>query len=206
MILGVTGNIAAGKSSVAKELGLRGAVIVDADQLAREVVQVGSVALAKLVTEFGVEILQGDGQLDRERLGQMVFADTTVRQRVNGIVHPEIAKKSVRVLHDLSQRDDIPLIVYEAPLLFEVGAESRVDKVLVVTIAPAEQLRRLQQRDNLDVEAAKQRIASQMPQQDKVERADFVIDNSGSLIDTVGQIDALWQQLGLSSRRECSGS
>lgn len=195
MILGVTGNIAAGKSCVAKELGRRGAVIVDADQLAREVVKVGSVALAKLVAAFGGIILQKNGQLDRDKLGSMVFADATVRHQVNAIVHPAIAEKSVQVLHELKQREDVPLIVYEAPLLFEVGAESRVDKVLVVKIDPTEQLRRLQHRDQSDVKAAKQRIDAQMSQQEKIARADFVIDNSGSLATTIRQVDALWQQL-----------
>ncbi|MCK4501495.1 MAG: dephospho-CoA kinase, partial [Desulfuromonadales bacterium] len=171
MILGVTGNIASGKSTVAKELARRGAVVVDADQLAREVVEAGSAALEKLVAVFGAEVLQSDGQLDRERLGQMVFADVKVRTMLNNIVHPEIARKSVQRLQELKQQGDSPLIVYEAPLLFEVGAESRVDKVLVVKIAPAEQLKRLQQRDGLDTGAAQQRMAAQMTQQQKIDRA-----------------------------------
>ncbi len=195
MILGVTGNIASGKSTVAKELARRGAVVVDADQLAREVVEAGSAALEKLVAVFGAEVLQSDGQLDRERLGQMVFADVKVRTMLNNIVHPEIARKSVQRLQELKQQGDSPLIVYEAPLLFEAGAESRVDKVLVVKIAPAEQLKRLQQRDGLDTGAAQQRMAAQMTQQQKIDRADFVIDNSGSLTDLKNQVDSLWSQL-----------
>ncbi|MEA3363731.1 MAG: dephospho-CoA kinase [Thermodesulfobacteriota bacterium] len=195
LILGVTGNIASGKSTVAKELARRGAVVVDADQLAREVVESGSSALKKMVKMFGAEILQDDGCLDRDRLGQMVFADVKVRAMLNGIVHPEIARKSVEQLQELKKRTDIPLIVYAAPLLYEVGAETRVDKVLVVKIDPEEQLKRLMARDGLSEVAAQQRMSAQMPQQKKLERADFVIDNSGSLAETLQQIEILWPLL-----------
>ena len=194
LVLGVTGNIASGKSTVAKELARRGAAVLDADQLAREVVESGSSVLKKLVKLFGTEILHPDGNLDRDRLGQMVFADVKVRAMLNQIMHPEIAKKSVERLQNLRSNPDLPLIVYEAPLLFEVGAESRVDKVLVVKIDPEEQLKRLMVRDRLSEEKAQQRIAAQMPQQQKLERADYIIDNSGSVAETLEQIDALWAQ------------
>ncbi|MFK5925202.1 MAG: dephospho-CoA kinase [Desulfuromusa sp.] len=195
LILGITGNIASGKSTVSKELARRGAVVVDADQLAREVVESGSSALKKMVKVFGAEILKSDGHLDRDRLGQMVFADVKVRAMLNRIVHPGIAKRSIERFQELKQRTDVPLIVYEAPLLFEVGAESRVDKVLVVKIDPEEQLKRLQTRDRLSAAAARQRMDAQMPQQNKLARADFVIDNSGSVAETLKQVDLLWPQL-----------
>ncbi len=195
MILGITGNISSGKSTVTKELARLGAVIVDADQLAREVVEPGSAVLKVLVDEFGAEILRHDGGLDRDRLGQIIFADGEARTRLNRIIHPEIAKKSLQRLDELKQRADIPLIVYEAPLLFEVGAETRVDKVLVVKIEADVQLKRLQDRDQLDEVAAQQRIDSQMPQDEKIARADYVIDNSGSLPEVVRQVESLWRQL-----------
>lgn len=195
LILGITGNIASGKSTVSKELARRGAVVLDADQLAREVVESGSSVLKKMVKLFGTEILQKDGDLDRDRLGQMVFADVKVRAMLDRIIHPEIAKKSIEQLQELKKRTDIPLIVYEAPLLFEVGAEVRVDKVLVVKIDPEEQLKRLRVRDGSGEVAAQQRMAAQMPQQKKLARADFVIDNSGSIAETLKQIDLLWPQL-----------
>ncbi|MCF6268041.1 MAG: dephospho-CoA kinase [Desulfuromusa sp.] len=195
LILGMTGNIASGKSTVSKELVRRGAVVVDADQLAREVVGSGSSALKKMIKLFGTEILQKDGDLDRDRLGQMVFADVKVRAMLNSIVHPEIARKSVERLQELKKNSGIPLIVYEAPLLYEVGAENRVDKVLVVRIDPEEQLQRLMARDGLSEVAAQQRMSAQMPQHKKLERADFVIDNSGSVAETLKQIDALWPLL-----------
>lgn len=195
LILGVTGNIAAGKSTITQGLKRRGAVVVDADLLSREVVATGTKALKKLVNEFGSDILKGDGSLDRDRLGQMVFADTQVRATLNRIVHPEIARRSVEELQRLKEEADAPLIVYEAPLLFEVGAETRVDKVLVVTIDPEEQLARLMKRDGLDQVAAKQRIAAQMSQEEKVKRADYVIDNTGTPEKTRSQIDLLWPHI-----------
>ncbi len=195
LILGVTGNIASGKSTVAHQLEKRGAVVVDADQLARDVVAVGTATLERLVGEFGREILQPDGQLNRDRLGQMVFADTKVRAILNRIVHPEIARKSVEILTELKARNDIPLVVYEAPLLYEVGAESRVDKVLVVSVEPAVQLQRLMERDGLSEIEARQRIAAQMPQAEKIRRADYVIDNSTSLEKLHTRVDLLWPQL-----------
>ncbi len=195
LVLGVTGNIASGKSSVTKELAHRGAVVVDADQLAREVVESGSSTLKKMVQAFGGEILQNDGSLDRDRLGEMVFADVKVRVMLDRIIHPEIAKKSIERLQELKKRSDIPLIVYAAPLLFEVGAESRVDKVLVVKIDPAEQLERLMARDGLSETGAQQRMAAQMQQQKKIAQADFVVDNSGTMAETLKQIDILWPQL-----------
>jgi dephospho-CoA kinase len=114
---------------------------------------------------------------------------------LNRIIHPAIAKLSIERLKELKKRADVPLVVYEAPLLFEVGAETRVDKVLVVKIDPEEQLKRLMARDGSDEAAAQQRIAAQMPQQKKLERADFVINNSGSVAETLKQVDALWPQL-----------
>jgi len=195
LVLGVTGNISSGKSTVAKALEQHGAVVVDADQLARDVVEAGTKTLERLVGAFGEEILQSDGSLNRERLGQMVFADTKVRATLNQIVHPEIARKSIEVLQRLRERDDIPLIVYEAPLLFEVGAEKRVDKVLVVKIDSKEQLKRLMARDHLGEVEAKQRIAAQMSQDKKLARADYVIDNSGTISDVLLQVEKLWPRL-----------
>lgn len=193
MILGVTGNIASGKSSVCRELARRGAVVVDADQLAREVVAPGGPVLEQLVSAFGDDILTTDGHLDRDYLGALIFADSAARERLNAITHPAIAALAEKRLRELS--DSATLIVYEAPLLYEAGAEARVDKVLVVKIDPAEQLARLMARDDLDRDSAQRRIATQMPQQDKIDRADFVIDNSGPPQKTSEQLDALWHRL-----------
>lgn len=193
MILGVTGNIASGKSSVCRQLARRGALVVDADQLAREVVEPGGPVLEQLVAAFGEDILKADGSLDRQCLGDLVFSDPSARERLNAIIHPAIAALSVTRLQEL--RAAAPLIVYEAPLLFEVGAETRVDKVLVVTIDPEVQLARLMERDRLDQQSAQQRIDAQMAQEQKIAHADYVIDNSASKEETMAQVERLWPVL-----------
>lgn len=195
MVLGITGNIASGKSSVAKEFERLGAVVVDADQLAREAVEPGSEGLNRLVKCFGKEILTADGLLDRSYLADIIFADHDARKRLNAIIHPAIAELAVTRLTELRNRSGIPLIIYEAPLLFEAGAEGRVDKVLVVRIDPQIQRQRLIKRDNLKTEDADNRISAQMSQEEKLKRADYVIDNSGSLTAMKEQVAHLWALL-----------
>lgn len=195
MILGITGNIASGKSTIAKAFAERGAALVDADQLAREIVAPGSPVLQQLVLRFGPEILQAGGALDRERLAGIIFADAQARADLNGITHPAIGRLAVERLQQLKADPQIPLVVYEAPLLFEAGAQGRVDKVLVVRIDPDVQLQRLMARDGLDLFAAQKRMAAQMPQAEKLARADYVIDNSGILGESLRQVERLWTQL-----------
>ncbi len=194
MILGITGSIASGKSLVAELLRKRGAAVLSADQLARELVEPGSPLLDELVLLFGVRILAADGALDRKSLGHLVFTDEAARQRLNGLLHPAIAQLSAQRLASLA-KSGTALVVYEAPLLFEAGAEKRVDKVLVVTVDPEVQLQRLVQRDNLSLSAAHQRISTQMAQSKKATRADYLIDNSGSLADLEQKLDRLWLEL-----------
>ncbi len=194
MVLGITGSIASGKSTVSAMLQARGAVLVSADQLAREVVAPGTPTLARLVERFGPDILQEDGGLNRTRLGELIFADPAARNDLNGIVHPAIAALAEERLRRLRRAGE-KLILYEAPLLFEVGAETRVDRVLVVKIEPRVQLRRLMQRDGFDAVAARQRIAAQMSQKEKLARADFIVDNSDGLEVTEQQVAALWPVL-----------
>lgn len=194
MILGLTGGIASGKSSVADFFVECGAILVSADLLAREVVNPGSPTLTKLVETFGEDILTPSGSLHREALGQRVFADPVARRRLESITHPAIAHLAECRLAALKAAPH-DLIVYEAPLLFEAGAESRVDLILVVLVGQATQLARLQQRDRLSTEEARQRIASQWSQADKVQKADFVIDNSGPLAQTRAVVQALYHYL-----------
>jgi dephospho-CoA kinase len=195
LVLGITGNIASGKSTIAKAFTERGAVVVDADQLARDVVTPGSPVLQQLVARFGPDIVLSDGHLDRERLAQIIFADAAARQDLNAITHPAIARLAVERLQRLRQTEGVPLIIYEAPLLFEAGAEGRVDKVLVVKIDPQVQLQRLLLRDGLDEATARQRLAAQMSQEEKLARADYVIDNSGSVEEAARQVALLWDEL-----------
>jgi dephospho-CoA kinase len=194
MILGVTGSIASGKSTVSQLLAGLGASLVSADQLAREVVRPGSPTLQQLLELFGTDILQADGTLNRPALAQRVFTDAAARAAVNRITHPAIAALAEQTLR-AKVMEGAWLVVYEAPLLFEVGAEGRVDAVLVVTADEEVQIRRLMQRDGLSEEAARIRIAAQMPQAEKVARADFVIDNSGTTEATGQAVRALFARL-----------
>jgi len=194
MVLGVTGGIASGKSMVATMFAELGATLLSADQLAREAVEPGSVGLAQVVEAFGSGVLAEDGRLDRERLGQVVFADPEARQSLEGIIHPQIARLAEDQLARL-RKTDAALIVYEAPLLFEAGGEQRVDQTLVVLVDPEQQLARLVERDKLTTEQARTRVAAQWSQADKLLRADYVIDNSGSVEQTRQAVSLLYYTL-----------
>ncbi len=194
MILGLTGNIASGKSTIAAELRKRGAVIIDADQLARQVVEPGNPTLEKIAEVFGSQVLTTAGGLDRDLLGSLIFADESKRNQLNAIIHPAIAALADAQMRELAGRRDIPLLVYEAPLLYEVGADARVDRVLLIRVDPQVQLQRLMSRNGFSELEARQRIASQMDQSEKERRADFVIDNSGSLELTLEQVDQFWSR------------
>ena len=169
--------------------------MVSADELAREAVLPGSETLNRLVGQFGREILQADGALDRKALAERVFTNAGAREALNRITHPAIAALAEKRLQELSQQAG-RLVVYEAPLLFEAGAEKRVDAVLVVRIDEPLQIERLLRRDGLTEEQARARIAAQMPQAEKVARADYVIDNSGSPEATAEQVKKIFRQLG----------
>lgn len=192
-ISGLTGGIACGKSTVSRLFAARGARIVDADVVAREVVAPGTEGLAALVTAFGATILHADGSLDRERLAARVFDDPAARATLNAITHPRIAALSLQRL-DEARRSGAPRVLYDAALLFEVGRAEHFRPVVVVTSPPEVQIARLRARDGLSEAAAAARIASQMPVAEKAARADHVIDNGGSLAHTEAQVDALWQQ------------
>jgi len=197
MILGVTGGIAAGKSTVAKMLADKGALVVSADELSRQLVLPQSSVLLQLVQRFSDKILNCDGTLNRRKLGDLVFSDPCARQDLESIMHPAIARLSQQCLQQAvtQQKSTGGLVVYEAPLLYEVGAESRVDKVLAVIVDDDVQLQRLQQRDRCDIAAAQNRVDSQMPQCEKALRADYVINNSLGLDNLQRQVDAIYREL-----------
>lgn len=201
MILGVTGGIATGKSSVADLFRSMDIPVVSADELAREVVLPGTEVLREIVARFGEGVLSADGSLNRERLSQIVFGDAIARNDLNQIVHPAIARLAESTLARLVNTG-VEFIVYEAPLLYEAGAEGRVDKVLVVTAQPEEQKKRLMARDGIDAVTADLRIAAQMPLDEKVRRSDFVIDNSGTPDDVARQVVALCRELKIAIKQE----
>ena len=197
MILGVTGGIACGKSTAVTILAQAGAVVVSADDLARRLVQPGSPVLRQLVERFGQRIVAADGSLDRSELGRIIFKDDAARRDLDAIMHPAIAALSRQELERARQRAEAAatIVVYEAPLLFEAGAEERVDKVLVISVDEQIQLQRLMARDQCDETTARQRIAAHMAQKEKIRRADYVIDNSGDMVTLRRTVLELYREL-----------
>jgi len=193
-IIGLTGGIASGKSAVADALRARGAAIVDADLVARQVVEPGQPALADLVARFGSQILGADGRLDRKALGERVFADPAARADLNRITHPRIAAASQAEIARHVQHG-APVVFYEAALLVENRAHEWLDAVIVVAAPPDVQKVRLMARDGLDEAAALARLAAQLPLEDKLKVATWVIDNHGDRVALAAQIDALWRDL-----------
>ncbi|HVB53827.1 MAG TPA: dephospho-CoA kinase [Candidatus Acidoferrales bacterium] len=191
-VIGLTGGIASGKSTVAQLLGAKGAWIVDADHLAREVVALNSPALAEIAESFGEAVVARDGTLDRAQLGRLVFSDEAARDQLNAIVHPRVLELSRGEIRKAAEAG-AELIVYDVPLLFETSRTAEFDGTLVVWVDPLTQLLRLCQRTGLDEDQARARIAAQMPLGRKRELATWAIDNSGSPDATRALVDDLWQ-------------
>jgi dephospho-CoA kinase len=190
-VIGLTGGIASGKSTVAGMLADKGAWVVDADQLARRAVEPGSLGIQEITGEFGPGVIAADGSLDRARLGELVFSDEDARRRLNSIVHPKVLELSQEQIRK-ADRAGARLVVYDVPLLFETGREGEFDAILLVAVDPVTQLGRLRQRSGLDESQARARIGSQMPLERKRELATWVIDNSGTLEETRIAVDDLW--------------
>lgn len=192
-IIGLTGGIASGKSSVAALLERLGAAVIDADQLAREVVQPGEEALAAIAARFGRGVLNPDGTLNRAALGEVVFADPQARRTLEGITHPAIRRRAEEKLARLREAGTRTAF-YVAPLLFEAGITDRVHEVWVVYLDRETQLERLMARDDLSREGAEARIASQMPMEEKKRLGKVVIDNRGSRQELEALVLRLWRQ------------
>lgn len=192
--IGLTGGIASGKSAVSRHLSLLGAPVVDADAIAHAVVAPEQPAWRDIVAYFGSEILTAAGSINRRYLGDIVFSDAAKRQRLESITHPAIWRQvqtEVKAIADGGHR----IVVLDVPLLLETGWDRMVDAVWLVYIDRQTQIQRLMARDNLTQQQAKARIASQMSLEAKKQRADAVIDNSGSPEDTQLQVEALWNSL-----------
>src|SRR5260370_34618497 len=187
-VLGLTGGIGSGKSMVASMFSQLGADVIDADQLAREVVEPGQPALEEIATAFGRDILLPDGWLNRGKLARIIFANPVARGTLNAITHPRIRERMDAEIAAHALRPGV--LVADIPLLYENNRTRAGETVIVVWVDPKTQLRRLQERDGLSVEEARQRIAAQMPLDEKRARADVVIDNSGSRDNTRRQVEA----------------
>jgi dephospho-CoA kinase len=191
-VLGLTGGIGSGKSLVARIFNDLGADVIDADQLARDVVEPGQPALNEIADAFGPEVLLPDGRLNRSWLGTIIFADAAARARLNAITHPPIRKRMAEEVAVRQGRQGV--VILDIPLLYENARLDPVEAVIVVWVDRATQLRRLTERDGFSVEEAQRRIDTQMSLDEKRKRADHLIDNSGSPEATRRQVEAVYRQ------------
>ena len=190
--VGLTGGIAAGKSEVSRRLAERGAVIIDADTVAREVVAPGTRGLAEITAAFGPGVLDAGGALDRGRLGEIVFADPALLGKLNAIVHPLVAERMLEI--ERTARPDA-IVVHDVPLLAENRLAGRYDVVVVVDVAPAVQLDRLTRQRGMPADQARERMDAQASRAERLGIADIVVDNSGPLAELDRRVRGLWEEL-----------
>lgn len=190
MVIGLTGGIASGKSTVSRILRELGAEVIDADLVAREVMRPGTEAWRELVNHFGPQILDADGSINRRRLGRLVFTDPAALAALNEITHPCITR---RIQEQVARaRQEGRVVVVDAPLLIEAGMHRMVDEVWLVVVEPGVQVERVMRRDNLTYQEALSRLRSQMPLEEKKMFAHHVIDNSGPVQATRARVVELW--------------
>jgi len=195
LIVGLTGGVASGKTTVSQILKEEGAYCIDADQIARELVRPHTPAWKRLVRAFGTGILRKDGFIHRKKLADKVFANLRQRKLLNQILHPRIRKEMDRRAKEIGKKDLEAIVVIDAPLLVELGEHRRMDRVIVVTSTQTRQIERLKKRDGISTEEALRMFSSQMPVEDKVKLADFVIRNDGSFRETRKKTREVFEEL-----------
>jgi dephospho-CoA kinase len=195
LIVGLTGGVASGKTAVSQILREEGACLIDADQIARELVQPHMPMRNELIKVFGKEILQEDGSIDRKRLAAKVFSDPEQRNLLNQILHPRIKAEMNKRVKEIGQRDPNAIVVIDAALLVELGDHREMDEVIVVTSTEKQQIERMKKRDGVDQEEAQKILSSQMPLDEKIKVADFVIRNEGSFEETRRRVKEVFQEL-----------
>ena len=195
LLVGLTGGIATGKSTVSALLRQLGCEIIDADLLAREVVEPGQPAWTTIVAEFGQDVLTGDGTLDRKKLGAIVFADPERRRRLEAITHPAIRERFQARLDELAEHGFTGIVVFDAVVMIESGNYKNMDRLVVVVTDEPTQMARLRGRDGTDDAEGRRKIASQMPLAEKAKLADYVIDNSGDRQATAEQVRRVFAAL-----------
>jgi len=195
LIVGLTGGVASGKTAVSKVLKEEGAYIIDADQIARELVQPHTPAWNELIRAFGQEILQEDGSIHRKRLADKVFAEPEQRKLLNQILHPRIKEEMDRRAKAIGEKDPEAIVVIDAPLLVELGEHREMDKLIVVTTTQMQQVERLKDRDGTGPDEALRIVSSQMPMEEKLRFADYVIQNEGPLEETKKRAKEIFKDL-----------
>ncbi|MGZ4829810.1 MAG: dephospho-CoA kinase [Candidatus Angelobacter sp.] len=202
--VGLTGGVACGKSTVARMFADLGANIVDADTIAHELYRPGHEVLQELVKHFGPEILKPDGELDRARLAALVFDGGRVEE-LNRIVHPAVIRQQDQWMRVLGEKDPYAVAIVEAALIFEAGVKDHFDRIMVVTCRPAQKTARFAQRTGMNEDEARadveRRNKAQMSDEEKARRADFVIDNSGSVEETRHQVQRIYSELKVLAKR-----
>ncbi len=202
--VGLTGGVACGKSTVAKMFAELGANIVDADTIAHELYRPGHEVLQELVKHFGPEILKADGELDRAKLATLVFDGGRVEE-LNKIVHPAVIRQQNEWMRALREKDPYAVAIVEAALILEAGVKDHFDRIMVVTCKPGQKISRFAQRTGNNDDAARaeveRRTKAQMPDEEKARRADFVIDNSGSVEETRHQVQRIYSELKVLAKR-----
>jgi len=192
--IAITGGAGTGKSTVARMFAGLGAEVLDADAMAREAVAVGAPAWAELRRLYGAEFFHENGELNRSRLAQVVFADPEARRRLDGLIHPRVEAELQARVAELARRG-AALVLVEVPLLFETGREAAFDRVIVVAASEADQVRRLRARDHRGEAEIRGILAAQWRLADKVARGDYVVDNGGELSQTEQQVKNIWGEL-----------
>ncbi len=195
LIVGLTGGVASGKTTVSLVFKEEGAYIIDADQIARELVQPHKPAWNEIIRAFGREILQEDGSIHRKKLADRIFTDPDERKVLNQILHPRIKEEIERRTREIGEKDPEAIVVIDAPLLVELGMHHKVDRLIVVTSTQTQQMERLKERDGRSPEEALRLFSSQMPVGEKEELADFVIRNEGSLEETKKRTQEVFKEL-----------
>lgn len=194
-LIGLTGGIASGKSVVAARLAEHGAVVVDADRIAREVVEPGTPALARIAEEFGDRVIASDGSLDRQALGALIFASPEKREALNAITHPAVGIRSKELFDAAAAADPDAIVVYDVPLLVDTGRTEEFDLIVVVNASTETRIARMIQLRGMTRDEAMHRINSQATNTERLAVADVVIDANGTLEQTLEQTDALWEKL-----------
>ena len=195
LLVGLTGGVGTGKSTVSRMFRDLGCLIIDADLLAREVVEPGEPAYDRIVEEFGKQVLDPEGRIDRKKLGALVFADPAKRKRLEEFTHPEIRQRQAGILAELMTETFEGIVIFDAALLVETGGAKSMDRLVVVSASEAVQQRRLLIRDDISEAEAREKIQSQMPLSLKVKQAHYVVDNSGTREETERQVREVYQAL-----------
>lgn len=195
LVVGLTGGYASGKSTVARIFVEMGAVLIDADELAREVVRPGKPAWSEIVAHFGKGILLENSEIDRKALAEIIFRDEKERERLNSIVHPMVLEEELKAIDEIRGKKPDAIVIMNVPLLIESGHFNYCDRIVVVTVDEETHIKRLMDRDGFTREEAIRRISSQMPLSEKVKYADFVIDNNGSIEETKREVRKIFALL-----------